>query len=75
VDGDDVRVVKAGEDSCLGQVRLHVGRVRDPLGVRDFDRYRAVKLVVVGQIDDAETATPQDPVDPIASDPHRQLKD
>ena len=56
VDGDDVRVVQAGEDAGLGQVRLDVLGACDQTGMRRLDRDGPVKLLIQ-RLKDAPEAT------------------
>ena len=72
VDGDDVRVVEVGDGAGLGQVGFGVVGPGDQMGVRHLDRHGALQLVVVGQVDEAEAALAQQPLDAVAADVRRQ---
>ena len=72
-DRDDVRVVQAGQDAGLGQVRLDIFGRRSALLVRHLDGDGAMQLLIVGQIDPPEPACTQEPLDPIATDLLRQF--
>ena len=49
VDWDYLGVVKAGKDASLIQKSVQVPRLRNPLGVRNFNRNWAVQFFVVSQ--------------------------
>ena len=71
VDGDDVRVVEAGDGAGFGQVGFGVFGAVHQLAVRHLDGDEPLQLVVVGQVDEAEAALAQDPLDAVATDPVR----
>ena len=70
---DDVRVVEIGDRAGFGQVRLGVLRAKNERGMRHLDGDGPVQLLVVGQIDQSETALAQEPFHPVAADPFRLL--
>ena len=71
-DGDDVRVVEAGGGAGLGEVGVGVLRTGDEVRVRHLDRHRALQLLVAGQVDAAEAALAQEPLDAVTADVRRQ---
>jgi hypothetical protein len=54
--GDNVRVVEVSDGAGFDKVGLDVFGFGCSMTVRHLDRYRAVELIVVGKIDNAETA-------------------
>jgi hypothetical protein len=68
VDGDDVRVVEPGGGAGLGEVDVGVLGAADQPAVRHLDGHAALELVVVGQVDAAEPAFTQQPLDAITAD-------
>ncbi len=68
VDGDDARVVEPGEGAGLGQVGLDILATEDPIRVGHLDRHGAVEIVVLSQIDPAETAMAQESDHPVATE-------
>ena len=67
-DGDDVRVVEAGDGAGLGEVGVGVRGLAIRCGVRHLDRHQALELLVAGQVDAAEAALAQEPLDAVAAD-------
>ena len=68
VDGNDVRMVEVGDGAGFGQIGFGVFGPGDQLAVRHLDGDEPLQLVVVGQVDEAEAALAQDPLDPVATD-------
>ena len=71
VDRDDVRMVEPRERPRLGQVRVHVLRPGDLLGVGHLDGDRSVERVVAGEVDPPETALAEPPDHAVAADRRR----
>src|SRR5262249_16348241 len=69
VDGDDVRVVQAGENTGLGQVGFNILGAFDPAGVRHLDGDLTPQFLVHGQVDPPAAALAQQPLDPVAANP------
>src|SRR5207248_8177691 len=65
--GDDVRVVEASNRARFGQIGFGIGDLGDESGVRHLDGDASLQLVVVGQVDEAEAAPAQNPLDPVAA--------
>ncbi len=74
VDRDDARVIEAGDGPGFGQVGVGVFSAGNQAGVRDLDRDLTLQLLVVGQIDDAESTYAQDSLDLVAADLPRLLE-
>jgi len=68
IDRNDVGMVECGDDARLAQIRLHIIRLDDALGVGNLDRHRAGELVVVSEIDPPEAALTQAADHKIAAD-------
>ena len=73
INGDDVRVLQAGDDTGFGEVGFCLCGAGNTLSMRSFDGHRPVQLVVVGRIDPPEPTFAQDFVDPVATDLLRQI--
>jgi hypothetical protein len=70
-DRHDVRVVEAGDGASLGQIGFGIARLGDQMGVRHLDRHRALELLIAGQVDAAEAALAEQPLDAVAADVRR----
>ena len=68
VDGNDVRVVQAGDGAGFGPVGFGVFGPGDEPAVRHFDGHEPLQLLVVGEENPTETALAQDSLDPEAAD-------
>ena len=67
-DGNDVRVIEVGDGAGFGQVGFGIFESIHQFAMRHLDGHRALQLVVVGQIDEAEAALAQHSFDPVATD-------
>src|SRR5262249_53402655 len=56
VNRNNVRMVKTGENPCLGEIGLGIFAPGNTLAVRHLDGHVALELVVVAAVNDAETA-------------------
>ena len=61
-------MVETGNDTGFVQVRLDIRGLRHALGARDFDRNRAVELLIKAEKNLAESALAQPPEDRVASE-------
>ena len=73
VDGHDVGMVEIGDGAGFGQVGFGVFGSGDEVGVRHLDGDEPLQLLVLRQIDEAETALSQHSFDAVATDPLRRL--
>ena len=74
VDRNDVGMIKARNDAGFIQVCLDIFRARDSLGSWDFDRNRAIKIVIESQENLTEPALPKPSEDRVTSDLRRMKK-
>jgi hypothetical protein len=72
VHGNNVRVIKDGERTGLGQISLNVLRAGNPLGVRNLDGHGTAQFLVACQVDAAEAAFSQHLGHPVAADALRE---
>ena len=73
VNRDDVRVFEAGNGASLGKIEFGVFWASDQIRVRHFDGHGAAKLVIMGQIDQPESAFAQQLDDPVPADSFGQI--
>src|ERR671934_55536 len=66
VDGDDVGVVEGGGDARLAQEALAEALVLGQLGGEQLERHLASEAQVLGAVDDAHAAAPEQGLDPVA---------
>ena len=64
-------MIEVGDGAGFGQVGFGVFESIHQLAMRHLDGHRAVQLVVVGQIDEAEAALAEHTFDPVATDAFR----
>ena len=64
-------MIQARCNPRLGQIHLGIRFVGDQIRMRNLDRNRSIELFIVGEINHSKTASPQLPLDPIASDSRR----
>ena len=69
----DVGVVKVGDSAGFDQVGFGVFGSGDEGGVRHLDGDESLQLLVLRQIDEAETSPSQDSFDAVAADSLRRL--
>ena len=68
MDRHDVRVIEIGDRAGFGQIGFGIFGAIHQLAMRHLDRDETLQLVVVGEVDEAETALAQHSLDPVATD-------
>jgi hypothetical protein len=71
--GNDVGVVETGSGAGLGQISVGVLGAGDEVRVRHLDRHLALELFVAGQVDPAEAALAEQPLDAVTADVRREI--
>ena len=72
VNGNDPRVVQAGQHARLGQVKPVVIGRSAAVGLVDLDGHLTAQIFIVAAVDDPEAARPQPRCDPVTTQPERQ---
>ena len=77
VDGHDVGMVQAGQNSGFGDVEFDVFRTAYEVAVRHLDRHRPLQDIIVALVNRTKTPSTQDLLNAVSSDlprlPHRIL--
>jgi hypothetical protein len=68
---DDVRVVNGAREASLAQEASHAVGARAVLGRQELQRHAVAQQDVLGQIDRAHAAAPEEPLDAIGTVDHR----
>ncbi len=61
-------MIQIGDRAGFSQVRLGIFRAFHAFPMRHLDHHEPLQLVVVSQVDEAETALAQDPLNTVAAD-------
>jgi hypothetical protein len=66
---DDAGMIEIGDRASLSQIRFRILRLRDEPGVRHLDSDGPVQLLIVSEIDNAESPLTKHFLDAVATDP------